>query len=273
MLSTADKPLAADRVPAAARGCGLIVNADDWGCDVLTTDRAFDCFLSGNLSSVSAMVFMADSERAAYLAAEHGVDAGLHLNLTAPFTASCRGHLRDHQARLAGWLRSNRLAPAIYRPDLRSSFEFVVQQQLSEFERLYGRLPARVDGHHHMHLCSNVVFQKLLPEGAIVRRNFTFRRGEKSIANRSWRNWQDRRLARRHRMTDYFFALPPIDVPGRLEAIGSLATSALVELETHPVRADEYAFLIEGNLRRHTCGAAIARGYKICGSGQAKGMA
>src|SRR2546426_10477618 len=43
----------------------LIMNADDWGRDRQTTDRTFECVLRGTVSSVSAMVFMEDSERAA----------------------------------------------------------------------------------------------------------------------------------------------------------------------------------------------------------------
>jgi len=38
----------------------LIVNADDWGRDVQTTDRMLECLLHRSVSSVSAMVFMAE---------------------------------------------------------------------------------------------------------------------------------------------------------------------------------------------------------------------
>ncbi|MGH9342549.1 MAG: hypothetical protein ACRD19_02125, partial [Terriglobia bacterium] len=50
----------------------VIVNADDWGCDAFTTGRSLDCVLQGTVSSVSAMMFMEDSERAADLARSHG---------------------------------------------------------------------------------------------------------------------------------------------------------------------------------------------------------
>jgi len=51
---------------SAARRTGrLIINADDWGCDRGATDRTLDCIMRGTVSSVSAMVFMADSERSA----------------------------------------------------------------------------------------------------------------------------------------------------------------------------------------------------------------
>src|SRR5579863_5715924 len=60
----------------------LIINADDWGVNREATDRTLDCVLRKTVSSASAMVFMEDSERAAQLALEAGVDTGLHLNLT-----------------------------------------------------------------------------------------------------------------------------------------------------------------------------------------------
>src|SRR5436305_1691888 len=64
----------------------LIINADDWGRCTAETDAAMACFQVGGLQSVSAMVFMEDSERAASLAKEVGIDVGLHLNLNQSFT-------------------------------------------------------------------------------------------------------------------------------------------------------------------------------------------
>ena len=64
----------------------LIINADDWGYDAHTTTRALTCVERGSISSVSAMVFMEDSERAAAVARDRGIDAGLHLNLDTPFS-------------------------------------------------------------------------------------------------------------------------------------------------------------------------------------------
>jgi hypothetical protein len=67
-------------------GSPVFVNADDWGMDVDTTNRSLDCALQGTISSVSAMVFMEDSERAALLAQQHKVEAGIHLNFTKTFS-------------------------------------------------------------------------------------------------------------------------------------------------------------------------------------------
>src|SRR5580658_11155166 len=58
---------------AEARDAAVIINADDWGRDKDVTDRSLECVSQGVLSSVSAMVFMEDSERAAALAQQHSV--------------------------------------------------------------------------------------------------------------------------------------------------------------------------------------------------------
>ena len=242
----------------------LIINADDWGRDRDVTDRALECLSRDVLSSVSAMVFMEDSERAAALAAEHSVDTGLHLNLTTPFSAPGLGSkLKQQQEAITRFLRTSRLFPALYHPGLADAFESVVRSQLEEYERVYGRPASRVDGHHHMHLCANVQFQRLLPAGTIVRRNFSFVPGEKSILNRLYRRWQDRRLANRHRITDFFFSLPPLEPPRRLEKIFDLAVHATVEVETHPINPDEYTFLIGGGLERTARVIDMARGYVL----------
>jgi len=233
----------------------LIVNADDWGRDAENTDRTLDCVLHGAVSSVSAMVFMEDSQRASVVALERGVDAGLHLNFTTGFSApKTPARLIDHQTRLSSYLRRQRLAQIVYHPGLAGSFEYVVAAQLDEFFRIYGSAPKRLDGHHHMHLCANVVVGKLLPAGTIVRRNFSFQPGEKSYANRVYRGIIDRTLAKRHSLTDYFFSLPPLEPSSRLQRIFSLAKQFKVEVETHPVVSEEYKFLMGEEMLRMTAG-------------------
>jgi hypothetical protein len=227
----------------------LIVNADDWGRDPATTDRIFECVRLGSVSSTSAMVFMEDSERAATLASERKVDVGLHLNFTTPFSAPmATGRLTDHHGRVSSFLLRNRLSQVVYNPQLASSFEYLVAAQVEEFRRIYGAEPDRIDGHHHMHLCANVLFGELMPAGAFVRRNFSFAPGEKSWVNRFYRKAIDRQLKRRHRLVDYLFSLTPVEPPDRLQRIMSLARHAVVELETHPVIPDEYRFLTTGEV-------------------------
>jgi predicted glycoside hydrolase/deacetylase ChbG (UPF0249 family) len=259
--SRVDKPMTtADEAEAAARrvhpdpsgpahaGGVLILNADDWGRNAETTDRTLDCVCSGALSSVSAMVFMEDSERAAAIAREKDIDAGLHLNFTLPFSApGASAALMEHQRRLVRYLRRHRFAPVMFHPALTTSFEYVMKAQREEFARLYGIEPARVDGHHHMHLCANVLWGSLLPRGVVVRRSFSFRPGQKGRLNQMYRAVVDRRLARRHRVTDFFFSLPPL-YPERLHEMFRLARSAAVEVETHPVNPEEHRFLAGGEI-------------------------
>lgn len=229
----------------------LIINADDWGRDQETTDRTLECSQAKALSSVSAMVFMEDSERAAVLSREHGVDAGLHLNLTSPFTdPRTPARLQERQQRLISFLRRNSFSRLVFHPGLKEEFAYVAAAQREEFERLYGQAPARVDGHHHMHLCTNVLAQGLLPEGAQVRRNFSFLPGEKSLINRLYRLGVDALLARRYAQTDYFFSLPPLAPPERLRRIFSLAKDFVVEVETHPINPEEHRFLAGGEVFR-----------------------
>jgi|SRR5690348_4876986 len=238
----------------------LIINADDWGRDRITTDRTLECVQAGRVTSVSAMVFMEDSERAAALAREHDVDAGLHLNLTTAFTgAGADASLAKDLKRVSSFLRASSLARLLFHPALTTAFRRLAEAQVAEFRRLYGRAPARIDGHHHAHLCTNVLVQGLLGDTAIVRRNFTFERGEKSWFNRAYRGWVDRRLARRHRVTDYLFSILPLEDTARLERIIQLARTANVELETHPVEDAERTLLLSDAFRARLGDVRIAR--------------
>ena len=247
--------------PSAGR---LIINGDDWGRDQGTTDRTLECFLRGAVSSVSAMVFMEDSERAAAMARERRLDAGLHLNFTTQFSArNCSPKLIERQRELGKRLLRHRLSQLIFYPSLMKSFEYVVSSQIEEFCRLYGTPPARLDGHHHMHLCGNVLLGRLLPPDTIVRRNFSFGRGEKSWGNRFFRRTADYLLARRHRLTDFFFSLTPLEPPARLQRIFSLARCFVVEVETHPFRPEEYRFLAGGEIFRWAGDSPIAPRFMV----------
>lgn len=229
----------------------VIVNADDWGRDARTTRCILDCVTRKTVSAVSAMVFMEDSDRGAAMALEHGIDTGLHLNFTSPFTsASCPSPVAEHQRRIAAHLGRHRLAQLVFNPALVKSFEYVVAAQIDDFRRLYGSDPARLDGHHHMHLCANVLLRGLLPPGTLVRRNFSFQAGEKGLVNRTYRRCVDRMLIRRHRLNDFLFSLAPLAPTDRLQRIFSLGRQHVVEVETHPVQPDEHRFLTGGEMLR-----------------------
>lgn len=237
----------------------LIVNADDWGQDRRTTDLTLECLLHGPVSAVSAMVFMEDSERAAGIAREYDADAGLHLNFTTPFTGSAvPAGLEKHQRKVSCYLRRHRLAQVCFHPGLIRSFEYVVSAQIEEYVRLYGAEPHRLDGHHHMHLCANVLLGALLPRGRRIRRNFSHQPGEKSLLNRLYRRCLDGLLARDHELPDFFFSLPPFEKPGRLPRIFALAGHSRVEVETHPACPDEHRFLLGEEMQKLRLNAGLS---------------
>jgi hypothetical protein len=105
-----------------------------------------------------------------------------------------------------------------------------------------------------MHLCANILMDRVIPKGERVRRNFSFWPGEKSLVNRKYRALVDLWLSRRYRLTDFFFALSQNLQAARLMRVAELAKIATVELMTHPAKANEYACLMSddylGMLRR-----------------------
>src|SRR4029077_15738727 len=143
----------------------LIVNADDWGRSATETEAALNCYKERRITSVSAMVFMEDSERAADLAKEHELDVGLHLNFTEPFTGSDRSNnaLAEHHGKTIRYLMGNKYAQLVYNPLLRGAFGYSYEAQAREFVRLFGKPPSHIDGHHHMHLCANVLLSDIIP--------------------------------------------------------------------------------------------------------------
>ena len=226
----------------------IIINADDWGRTRTETDTALLCYKEGRITSVSAMVFMEDSGRAAGIAKDAGIDVGLHLNLSQQFTGEgCVGLLQEYHNRIVHYLTLNKYALLFYNPALRKQFRYVYQAQLEEFLRLYGRPPSHIDGHHHMHLCTNMLLDRVIPNNEKVRRNFSFWPGEKSFLNRMYRRLIDRWLASRYFVTDYFFTLSQVIQTNRLMYVSELSKVATVELMTHPANAKEYACLMSND--------------------------
>ena len=119
-----------------------------------------------------------------------------------------------------------------------------------------------------MHLCANVVLGLLLPAGTIVRRNFSFAPGEKSGWNRWYRQRVDAALSRRHRLTDFLYSIQPAE-PQPSRRIVQVAARSAVELETHPVRPDEYRLLAGGAFNDLT-GGVVIRSASSAVPGQSK---
>ena len=235
----------------------LIVNADDWGRTVAETDAALACFSERRVTSVTAMTFMADSERAAGIALERNIPVGLHLNLTEPLTAPrIDSVLLSEHRRLAKSLTRTRYSVLLLNPFLRRALCTVFRFQLDEFVRLYQKPPTHFDGHRHFHLCSSMLFAAPIPRGQRVRRTFSFTVGEKGIVNWLYRRALDRWVVKRYRTTDYFFALSQRMHGARLAQVAQLAREANVELMTHPVVSEERGLLLSFDFKRELAGVA-----------------
>src|SRR5207244_4018771 len=178
----------------------LIITADGWGRAVAGTGAALKCFRERRITSVSAMVLMQDSKRAARLAKDYELDdVGLHLNFSEEFTdKSCSETLKEQQGRIIRFLKRGKYAQLLYNPFLRKAFAYCYHAQVEEFMRLFEKSPSHIDGHHHMHLCANVLLSNTIPASAKLRRNFSFWPGEKSMLNRTYSCLADRWLARRY---------------------------------------------------------------------------
>lgn len=228
----------------------LIITADDYGKTKHATDSILECFSSKRITSASAMVFMEDSGRAAALALQTSLEVGLHLNFTTLYNApKIPLQLREHQNKVVSYLTKHKTSQIIYNPFLTKSFNFVFLSQLEEFVRLYGRYPDYYNGHHHMHLCANVLASKMIPKGARVRRTFRFDQGERYPFNRLYRHILNIFVSRRFISTDCFFSIAPVTNQERLQNIFKHAARYTIEIEVHPENEEEIQFLLSDQYR------------------------
>jgi len=222
----------------------LFVNADDLGWNKETTNRIITCCQHERIHSASLMTLMNDSERAVDLAQTNGLGVGLHLNFIQELTSdSVDATLTDQHCRLTAYLKAWKVNQILFNPLLIRDFDYVFQAQWDEFCRLYGEEPKRLDGHHHMHLCMNMIFSGKYPKGIRIRRNFSFRPGEKDPINRFYRYLVDCWLTSRFQCTDYFFSMEPIN-QNRIERLVSLSKHSDVEIMVHPGVDEEYRYLM-----------------------------
>ena len=104
----------------------LIINADDWGLNRFVTDRILSCHENKRVTSITAMVFIADSERSTEPAFNGGLKIGLHLNFTDRFMGGNRSSRFDqYQHKIALFLLKNKYCLLLYNPFLKREFEYV----------------------------------------------------------------------------------------------------------------------------------------------------
>lgn len=223
----------------------LIVTADDFGKTIISTDRILECYRRKRISCTSAMVFMDDSTRAASLAIETNLEVGLHLNFSQTFTFDgLSPKLCTHHEKVKAYLNKKKLFQAIYNPFLNKSFYYLFQAQKDEFQRIYSRSPSFYNGHHHMHLCANVLISQLIPKGSRLRTTFTFKLGEKKFLNILCRQLLKSYISRNFISTNCFFSIDPVQDHERLIKIIDCAAQKDVEIEVHPENSEQFWFLL-----------------------------
>lgn len=120
----------------------ITVCADDFGLYAMVTDAIIELIAARRLSATSVLVFAPDAARGAPLLAaccDTACSIGLHFTLTEMLDVP--GRVPVSAVALRAYLG------ALKRDTIRG----VLHRQLERFEQLFGRGPAFVDGHEHIH--------------------------------------------------------------------------------------------------------------------------
>jgi predicted glycoside hydrolase/deacetylase ChbG (UPF0249 family) len=221
----------------------LIINADDMGASPSTTDPVAECFAAGVITSASAMVWMADSERAARIARERDLPVGLHLNFTLPFAdPEVPDDVRARQLRLTAVFGSDARADADAgdRGVDGALVAAALADQLQLFRELFGREPTHLDGHHHVHV--NAAVLEHLPRGLPIR---------PPLGASPQRTFGQRWLLRRFRRPDTCLAFERVHPALGGEGLGVLAQARRETLEVmvHPAQLHEREALLANDWR------------------------
>ncbi len=238
----------------------LIINADDFGLNEKATNNIHNCFLNGRITTATAMVFMQDSERAASIALTNKYEIGLHVNFTELFTsANVVPTEKNRQIRLIGFFASNKYNRVLYNPFISNDVKLCFQAQLEEFMRLYGKLPSHIDGHHHIHLSTNMIIDKVIPSKFRIRRGVSFEGEERSAINRAYRNMVNKLIQKRHLCVDKFYVDEKQLLESGIQHIVTKSKSCNVELSSHPEESECYDFLMGDDFFRLIASTRLGR--------------
>lgn len=239
----------------------LIVNADDWGYDLSTTEAIARAFQAGRITSATAMIFMRDSERAAPLASRESMPVGLHLNLMEAYSATdIPEEARVRQQQVVAAFRASQRCRWLPSRKLSSLVQRCVADQLNGFAQLYATAPTHIDGHQHGHLSTPVLRALSRDRRRAVRSSFTFRAGEKSLLNRALRFALNNQINARFRSTRKFYSIrtlhPRLGGYGLEDALAEAHVQD-VEIMVHPGWSDELELLMSDQWRTLLAGVPL----------------
>lgn len=212
----------------------LIINADDFGLNEKCTDRTIAAYNRQLITSCTAMVFMQDTVRAAELASCAGIGTGLHLNFTSRFGRPPGDReLEDHHRKLIKFFVSWRYLRYLYIPAIHKSIRYCFRAQYDEFLRVFKKQPTHIDGHHHIHLASNLVFGAILPRGTKIRR-MRGPVGKTHPVNSILRDYFNLYLRTRYLIADFFYYVDDLmnDTSLARRVLSSMDVSS--EIGVHP---------------------------------------
>jgi len=220
----------------------LIINADDLGMNKLSTNRIIACYDKRLITSTTAMVFMLDTLRAAELASSRNIGVGLHLNFTTPFTCPPRNsNLEDLHRKLIKMFVSYRYCRYLYNPALHDNIYYCFQAQYDEFLQVFGKQPSHIDGHHHIHLATNILFGSVLPPGIKIRKNRDPDQHPNPVGS-FLRNRVTQYIKRKFVTTDLFYPIFPLS-DARVAQKILKARFMNVELMVHPGEEYEFSYM------------------------------
>ncbi|AYN26776.1 cellobiose phosphotransferase system protein [Buttiauxella ferragutiae ATCC 51602] len=131
----------------------LIVNADDFGLCKAQNYGIIDAFTNGVVTSTTAMVNGQGIEHAVALSAKHpGLAIGMHFVLTLGRPLSAMPGLVDEKGELGKWIWQRAEEGTLPLAEI----EHELACQFAKFVELFGREPAHIDSHHHVHMIPQI---------------------------------------------------------------------------------------------------------------------
>ena len=167
--------------------------------------------------------------------------------------------MRARQARLVELLAGGHAHKA-WHPRALRLVRRAVEDQLAEFERLYGRPPTHIDGHQHVHLSPTVVLSWKAPRRLPQRRtvNWPPAAGLGARLKRAARDLSTARLNTPDWLVSIRTVHPAFGGSGIDELLARSATAS-VEIMVHPQWRDELELLTSpgwlSELRGHPLGS------------------
>lgn len=144
----------------------LIVNADDLGINERRDAGILALAAAGRIRSATLLVNGRHAVEAAAAAPSHGLELGLHLNLSEGVSLGGRSSLTDGDGNFHGLHESRRrLDAGSVEP---THVDTEIRAQIERFADLVGSLPVHVDGHQHIHVHPRVAHRL----AALLRREY-----------------------------------------------------------------------------------------------------